>query len=377
MDFKEMDMAALEARKAVIAEECEKEGADLDALLEEARGINAEIEERKALEAKQVELRAAVAAGAGEVINTVPEEEKKMDLNEIRSSHEYNVAYANYIKTGKDDECRGLLTINAVSGTVPVPTFVDNTVRTAWERDGITRLVKKTYLKGNLKVGFEISSTGATKHTEGGAGVAEETLVLGVAELKPVSIKKWISISDEAYDLAGEEFLAYIYDELTYQIAKKAADELLDIIIACDTESTTTQVAVSKITSTQVTVDLVAQAIGGLKDTRDEVVVLNRATWAALKSAQYANKYAVDPFEGREVIFNDHIQAFSACSTGDTYMIVGDFANGAQMNFPNGNEVGFKFDDLTLASSDMIRIIGREFVGINAVKPYAFAQVVK
>ena len=41
----------------------------------------------------------------------------------------------------------------------------------------------------------------------------------------PVSIKKWISISDEVVDLRGEAFLRYIYDEITYRIAKKCNND--------------------------------------------------------------------------------------------------------------------------------------------------------
>ena len=45
MDIKTMSFEELEARKAAIAVESEAEGADVDALLEEIRSINAEIEE--------------------------------------------------------------------------------------------------------------------------------------------------------------------------------------------------------------------------------------------------------------------------------------------------------------------------------------------
>lgn len=380
MDFKTMTIEELEARKAEIATECEAEGADVDALLEEARGIKAELEARKATAEKQAEIRAAVAAGAGEVVNTTPKEEKKetvMDLNEIRKSHEYNVAYANYIKSNDASECRALLSENATNGTVPVPTYVEGRVRQAWEKDAIARRVKKTYLRGNLKVGFEISSTGATIHQEGVA-VNEETLVLGVVELVPQSIKKWISISDEALDLAGEEFLDYIYDELTYRIAKKAVDELLAQISALSTTATTTAVNVGVITATAASVGLVAQALAQISDQaapENTLVVMNKLTWGAFKAAQAANGYNYDPFEGHEVAFNNSLPALSAASTGDTWMIVGDFNEGAQFNFPNGDEIRFKYDDLSAATSDLVKIIGREFVGIGVVAPMAFCRV--
>ena len=89
MEFKEMTVEQLEERKAAIPEELDREDADLNALEEEVRGINAELEERKAAEEKKVEIREAVAAGQGTVVEQVKVEEvKKMDNNEIRNSKE-------------------------------------------------------------------------------------------------------------------------------------------------------------------------------------------------------------------------------------------------------------------------------------------------
>ena len=216
MELNEMTIEQLEERKAAIAEELDAPEADLDALENEVRAIKAELENRKAAAEKKAEIRAEVANGAGEVVEKIDTEvrENKMTNAEIRNSKEYIDAYAEYIKTGDDAECRALLSENATNGTVAAPELVYEITKTAWERDGIMSRVRKSYLRGNLKVGFEISATGAVVHDEG-AAVDEESLILGVVELVPKAIKKWISISDEAFDLRGEEFLNYIYDELT------------------------------------------------------------------------------------------------------------------------------------------------------------------
>ena len=378
MNFTEMSIDELLERRAAIAGEIEADGADLDALEAEVRGINSELENRKNEEAKKAELRAAVAAGQGEVIKKLePAERNIPTMEEIRSTHEYNVAYANYIKTGNDAECRALLTEN-VSGTVPVASYVEGRVRTAWERDGITSRVRKTFLKGNVKIGYEISASGAIVHTEAAnSAVTEEQLVLGIVSLVPQSIKKWISISDEVYDLAGEEFLDYIYDELTYRIAKKLADAIIADIEACGTASTGALPAVPKITSTTVTLGLIAQAMAELSDeAADPVVMMNKSTWGEFKKAQAAGNFGYDPFEGLPVVFNDTISAFSAATTGVTYAIVGDLGVGAQANFPNGQEIEIKFDDKTKMEYDLVRILGREFVGHAVVAPKAFVKIV-
>ena len=296
---------------------------------------------------------------------------------EVRNSKEYIDAYAEYIKTEKDAECRALLTEN-VSGTVPVPEFVYDIVKTAWDREGITRRVRKAYIKGNLKVSFEISGSDAAVHTEGGDPVAEESLVLGVVTLVPQSIKKWISLSDEVYDLRGEAFLRYIYDELTYRIAKKAADQIVAAIEACGTVSTTTCPGVPKITATTIGMSLVADALGKLSDeAANPVIMMNKATWSKFKAVQYANGYAVDPFEGLDVEFNNTIDSFDEASTGETFAIVGDLAQGALMVLPNGEEIEFKFDNTTLMTSDLIRVLGRMYAGIGVVAPNSFVKIVK
>ena len=377
MEFTSMTVEELEARLAQLPDEIEKDDADLDALDAEFKGITAELEARKAVAAKKAELRAAVATGAGATIAEIPKEERKTMTNaEVRASHEYNVAYANYIKTGNDAECRALLTEN-VSGTVPVASYVEGRVRTAWDREGITSRVRKTFLKGNVKIGYEISATGAIVHTEAAnTAVTEETLTLGIVSLVPQSIKKWISISDEVYDLAGEEFLDYIYDELTYRIAKKLADAIIADIEACGTASTGSLPAVPKITSTTVTLGLVAQALAELSDeATDPVIMMNKSTWGAFKAAQAAGNYGYDPFEGLPVLFNDTISAFSAATTGVTFAIVGDLGIGAQANFPNGQEIEIKFDDKTKMEYDLIRILGREYVGHAVVAPKAFCKI--
>ena len=380
MNLKEMNVEELLERRSAIAEEVEGEGADLDALEAEVKSINEELEARKEAEAQKAEIRAEVANGAGEIRESIPTEEvKKMTLEEIRSSHEYNVAYANYIKTEDDRECRALLTEN-VSGDLPVPSYVEGRIRTAWQKNGLMDLVRKTYIRGNLKVGFELSATAATVHTESTSPIAEETLALGIVNMVPASIKKFIRISDEAMDLGGEEFLDYIYDELAYQIAKKAQSELISKITALTASASTSAVGVGVVAGTP-SVGIVAQALGALSDeAANPVIVMNKGSWAQFKAAQYANGYAVDPFEGLPVHFDNSLPAYTSATTlatGTAWMLVGDFGMGAQANFPNGDEIKIKFDDLSYAEADLVKIVGREYIALGIVADHAFCKVTK
>ena len=385
MEIKNMTIEELEARQAELLASIDAPEVDSIEKVEEIRSdleaVKAELEERKKIAAEKAEMRDLVAKGAGEVIEepeTEKREENKMTNAEIRNTPAYIDAYAEYIKSDSDAECRALLTENVSGGTVPIPELVYDIVKTAWDREEIMRRVTKVSLKGDLKVGFEISGSGAIVHTEGGAAIDPEDLVLSVVELKPVSIKKCVQISDEVYDMRGEAFLRYIYDELTYRIAKAAAGLLIANIASCGTVSTTGLPAVPKVVSTQITLGLIASAIANLSDeAANPVVIMNKLTYAAFKAAQYAASYPVDPFEGCPVIFNSDITAFSAATTGVTYAIVGDLGHGALANLPNGEEIEFKFDNLSLKKQDLIEILGREYVGVGVVAPFAFAKITK
>ena len=377
-----LDQEQIEARSAELAVEIE--AAETNEAMDNIQAELEAIEERRAQIRIEIETRkkdiAEVIKGSGDVVETI--EERKIDTMEIRNSKEYIDAYAEYIKTGKDLECRKLTSTNDTTpngtGTVAVPDFVYDIVKTAWEKEGIMALVRKSYLRGNLKVQFEASGSDAAVHTEGAAAVSEETLVLGIVTLVPQSIKKWISISDEVYDLRGEEFLRYIYDELAYRIAKKAADQIVAKIQACGTVSTTTCPGVPKITQSSIAVGSVAAAMAALSDeAANPVVMMNKATWGAFKAAQYAASYAVDPFEGLPVVFNNTITAYSAATTGVTYAIVGDLGHGALANFPNGEGIDFKFDELSKKKEDLIEVLGREYVALGVVAPNAFVKIVK
>lgn len=382
-EIKDMTIEEVEVRASEI--QTEVESADETRMSELKTELDA-LEERKnelkqmATEAK--ETREMVAEGKVDIetIETVIKEEKRMTNKEIVATPEYRDAFANYIRTGEDKECRALLTEN-VSGDVPVASIVYDIVKNAWEKEGIVARIKKTYVKGNLRVGFEISADGAFVHTEGQSvsSASAENLVLGTVNIVASNIKKFIYVSDEVID--STEFLTYVYDELVYQIAKKLADTVIAKIEACGTVSTNTpsvNVGVPVVSASSITLDTIAKAIAAISDqATDPVIIMNKATFASFKAVQAAGNYGYDPFEGLPVLFNNTVKAFAVATTGDTYAIVGDLGEGMIANFPNGEEIKIKLDDLSLAESDMVKIVGRQYVGVEVVGPASFAKIQK
>lgn len=356
-------------------DELEKDKTENDAEEQRLQGIIEELEKEIESEPKP------------EQATETPTERNRGNKMELREREQaYVKAYADYIRTGKDEQCRAmieddmelraLLTENATNGTVPVPSFVYDIVKTAWDRDDLTRRVRKTYLAGDVKVGFEISGDEAVIHEEGET-VAEEDLDLGIVKISPETIKKWLSISDEVLDL-GEEFLRYVYEEITYKIAKKLADAFLAKVIAKPATSSATAPAVPVLAKNPA-LDTIFSAVALLSDeATNPVIIAHKSTVATFKGIQAGANYGQDIFDGYDVVENNSLKAYDRASAGDTYMIVGDLENGALFNFPKGLEaVQFKYDDLTLADKDLVRIIGRLPVGYDVIAPAHFVKITK
>ena len=387
MEVKEMQMQDIVTRSKELEEEIARGGVDIEALESEVEELEArklEIESAKEERSKEIE---EALSNSKEIISNedLKEEKQNMELKEFRNTKEYIHGYRMWVQSGykNDKELRKVLSENGLAQagendtTYPVPEFVESKIRTAWENDQIMSRVTRTYFKGNVKVGFEISGTDAVIHLEGAQAIGEEKLVIGTVTLVPTSIKKMLKISDELYDLSDTAFLDYVYDELTYRIVKKAGAIVIASIIASPAVSSATAPAVNVLTQA-LGAGTIVSAEALLSDEADEVVaIMNRATWGELRALQLTSGANVgDVFDGKDVLFSSELPAYATAATGATYMIVGDL-KAVQANFPNGDEVKFKFDDLSEAEADLIKIVGRMFAGIGVTEPNKLTQVKK
>lgn len=358
MEIKNMNFEELETRRAELAEEISSADAErldainleLDSIEERKKEIKAEAEER----AKVVE----------EVINSkdptpiIEERNTKMTSKEIRSTQEYIDAYVEYAKRNYDlnrvgAEARALLTENAdPKGTIAVPTYVEERINTAWENDEIMRRVRRTFIPGNVKVGVEVSASGAVIHREGTDPIEEENLNLQYANLVPDYIKKMVRVSHSALALTGTAFLDYLYDEIEYQLVKAVANTT--VYKMCASELNAVIPSTEGLTTTNI---IMAEGrLGG--EARDVVLITNRGLAAAVKAAAIEGKYAYDPFDGLEVLYAD--------LPAGVFGVVADLS-GVQANFPEGAEPKFIFDEYTEAPANMVRIIGRLMAGVDLV----------
>ena len=380
-----MTMSDIETRSLEIEELMKDENADIDALTKEVEQLEARKAEIKAeVEARKKEAEEALKT-AKEIEDT-RKENQKMTLLELRKTNDYAKAYANWVVSGyKDDmELRKILTSNADADnigendtTYPIPVMLEDKIQTAWERDEIMQRVAPRYLKGNLKVGFEISGTDAVVHAEGAEAPAEEKLVLGSVEIKADSVKKWLYVTTEQYEMGGENFMDYIYDELAYRIVKKLAELAINAIKNSPATSSANAPAVPVLTQA-LGAGTIATAEGLLTSEATELVaIMSRSTESTLKALAISSGNNVgDVFDGLTVLHTDALPDYATATAGQAYMLVGDLKS-IMANFPNGRDIKFVFDDKSKAEEDLVKVVGRVLAGVGYTAPNRFVQVKK
>ena len=231
MDFTTMTVEELEARRVQIGVEAEQDGADLDALEAEIKGIKAELEARKEAAAKKAEIRTAVAIGAGEVIaeapqTPIPTEERKM-FN--RDSIEYRDAWTKKI-IGRElnEEERAAL---GAAGAV-IPTMTANAV---WDKlTGPADLLGKVDVSQfPTYVRFPKATTkaAATGQAVGGP-ITESSDVIGYIDLIPNEYVKLLTVGADIDHMAVSTVHDWIVNNLVESIR---AEINKDIVVGTGT----------------------------------------------------------------------------------------------------------------------------------------------
>ena len=379
-DLTEKTVEELETRQAEIAG-METDGAqteELEARAGELEAIRDELETRKAKAAEEAEARKAVEDGAGKTNEEFKQEEKRMEVSEIRNTPEYLDAFANYIRTGSAEECRTvLLSKNApASGQLPVPDMLEGIIKTAWEKNEFLNQIKKTYFRGNLRVPFELSATGAWKHIEGTTGLTEEEITIGIVTLTPANIKKLVRVTDECVAMGGEEFINYIYSEVAYRILGELVSEIIDYIDDLGTSNGATAIGIPKVKVAPGVMTLENAATNLSEEATDLCVVLNRLTEQAFNTAYAQANFAINPWAGMKRIYTSALPAYSTANENDMYALVGDL-KAIQANYPEGESLIIKWDDLSEAEDDVVKVVGRQYVGFGVTAPGRLVKLTK
>ena len=231
MDFTTMTVEELEARRVQIGVEVEQDGADLDALEAEIKGIKAELDARRANAAKQAGIRKTVAEGAGVVVDEIPQapipqEERTMFK---RDSVEYRDAWTKHI-IGRElnEEERAALT----SAGAVIPTM---TVNAVWDKlTGPAELLGKVDVSQfPTYVRFPKATTkgAATAHAVGGT-ITESSDVIGYVDLIPNEYVKLLTVGADIDHMA----ISAVHDWIVNNLVDSIRAEInADIVVGTGT----------------------------------------------------------------------------------------------------------------------------------------------
>lgn len=231
MEFKNMTVEELEARRVQIGEEVEKDGVDLDALEAEIKGIKAELESRKEAAAKKAEIRNAVASGDGKVVAEIPTQEKRT-MEEIKynaQSPEYRTAWLKNIaqRDGQmifgdltETEQRAFTFTTANTGAV-VPTETMNRIVELVE--SMAPMYDDATKTGMVK-GFGVPrhksiAAGDAAATDEGVANTDEEDTFDLLALDGVEIKKHVEITRKMQWQSIDAFEAWLTDHIAKRIA--------------------------------------------------------------------------------------------------------------------------------------------------------------
>ena len=379
--IKEMTAEEIETRAAELKEEIGK--ADTQEKLDDIQKELEAIEERKSqlqMETRKKDME-AVAKGAGVPIEKAPIVEQRT-LESVKASDEYVNAFAEYLKTGDDRECRALMTDLVSGGSVPIPTLIDNYIDTAWENARILSRVRRTSIKGTAKYPFEYSATGASVHEEGAAAPDEETLVLGTVSIEPHMLKKWITVTDEVVALKGQAFIDYVWDEIEERIFELADATLITAIKSAPAAATQTAAGVRALTPAAIDAFTIFNALATLRNAASNpVAIMNKQTYfnqfMSLKDLQNRPIYDIVSANGKPQYYINGVEVIfdNTLATGaNAEIIVGDL-RGAIANFPDGEQIKFVNDPYSLAEQDKVKIVGKMYVGIGVVRDGYFCKI--
>ena len=210
MELKEMTVEQLEERKSAIGAELDNEGADLDALENEVRAINAELEARKEAEAKKAEVREAVALGEGEVIKTFVEEKRNMEKNFSIDSVEYRDAWLKELM-GKELTAEER---TAITGTDAIPTETLNKIINVLKENALLGKIDMMQIPGYVKIPIYATNNDAT-WTDSSTDSQD---VIGSITLQPKQLIKTIEVPATVDKMSISAFERYITEALANKI---------------------------------------------------------------------------------------------------------------------------------------------------------------
>ena len=231
MELKEMEREQLEERKAAIVAELDAPEADLDALESEMRSINEELEARKQAEAQKAEIRAAVAEGAGEVVETVKVEEREKEMYGIESA-EYRSAFINNLLGKATVEERAILADNTTYGDgISLPVALDQAI---WDQVNEAHPILADVAKINSGIAIKVTQVtpaAITKKKDSDTN-AEQTMTTAEVVLVGADYHTYVTLSYAEAKMSQGAVEAFLTKEIADAIGEALAKDVFARILS-------------------------------------------------------------------------------------------------------------------------------------------------
>ena len=79
---------------------------------------------------------------------------------------------------------------------------------------------------------------------------------------------------------------------------------------------------------------------------------------------------------GLKVLYTNALPAYASANNNAVYAILGDLS-GEQVNYPEGEGVAIKWDDLSEAEADLVKVVGRQYAAHAVTAPGRFVNITK
>jgi hypothetical protein len=92
--------------------------------------------------------------------------------------------------------------------------------------------------------------------------------------------------------------------------------------------------------------------------------------------AHAAGNFAIDPWAGLPRVYTTALPAYTSADDNATYAIIGDLS-ALQVNYPEGEGIIIKWDDMSLAEEDLVKVVGRQYAGCAVTGPGRLVRLTK
>lgn len=335
--------------------------------------------------------------------NRVEDRMKASADHNVYETRSYELAWANYIKTGNDAEARDLInTQDSGGGGLLVPKTLADKIEDTMRKGGrLINLCDTISVKGITEYPVALDRSDPELHKEVTAGTAAKkkgkSITLTSVKMDPQFIAEIMRTTRkfEADGVAAfwdwlmaelPDALRRVIDKMILSGGQGGTDGIHGILT--NTKKDFVEILKNHALNFNTANMAVALLDDGVED--NVTAVMNRQTffnnvmglkglddhpiWQQVMTSNM-NKPAF-MMGGYPVVFSSELPAYDEAQANEPYMVVGNF-NAMKLNFPEGMNVQITRDAITEMEQNVVRYLSEIYVAGNITKVGSFVKVTK